>query len=260
METVKMTELLSEAVNKPGIVSKAYSSFHRFSLLNQMAAHFQCLERGIQPGPLATFPAWKDKGRHVCKGQKAITLCMPVSGKYTEENKDTGESEEHRYTRFIWKANWFVLSQTDGEAYAPEIPDTTWNKAAATKALEIKEVPFDMIDGNCQGYSFKRSFALNPLAKEPLKTTLHELAHIELGHTLEGMLSDSEERTPRDIRELEAESVAYIIGSIIGLTDEALTESRGYIQSWYKSNKVPEKSAQKIFAVASKILKAGQPT
>jgi N-terminal domain of anti-restriction factor ArdC len=29
-------------------------------------------ERGIQPGPLATFPKWKELGRHVKKGEKAL--------------------------------------------------------------------------------------------------------------------------------------------------------------------------------------------
>ncbi len=34
--------------------------------------------------------------------------------------------------------------------------------------------------------------------------------------------------------------------------------SRGYIQSWFKGDMIPEKSAQKIFHVADQILKAGQ--
>ena len=34
--------------------------------------------------------------------------------------------------------------------------------------------------------------------------------------------------------------------------------SRGYIQSWFKGNEVPERSAQKIFSAADKILKAGR--
>ena len=36
-------------------------------------------ERGIQPGPLATFPKWKGLGPHVKKGEKALTLCMPLT-------------------------------------------------------------------------------------------------------------------------------------------------------------------------------------
>jgi hypothetical protein len=36
---------------------------------------------GIPIGPIATFMGWKDKGRHVVKGAKAIALCMPVTCK-----------------------------------------------------------------------------------------------------------------------------------------------------------------------------------
>ena len=62
--------------------------------------------------------------------------------------------------------------------------------------------------------------------------------------------------TPRDIREVEAEGVAYICCSQLELS--GLVESRGYIQSWLQGNAIPEKSAQKIFSTAQKILTAGR--
>ena len=43
----------------------------------------------------------------------------------------------------------------------------------------------------------------------PHKTRFHELAHVLLGHTNEGTLND-DERTPRNLRECEAESVALL--------------------------------------------------
>jgi hypothetical protein len=55
------------------------------------------------------------------------------------------------------------------------------------------------------------------LAVNPLKTIIHEMAHILCGHTAEGRVTDSE-ITPRHLREAEAESVAFLVGSIIGLT------------------------------------------
>lgn len=69
-------------------------------------------------------------------------------------------------------------------------------------------------------------------------------------------MSDDNKKTPRDIKEVEAESVAYILCSILDLP--GLTESRGYIQHWLNYQQIPEKSAQKIFSAADKILKAGQ--
>ncbi len=72
-------ELLQSVVHEPGTLSQAYRQFHSYSLGNQLLAMFQCHEREIPPGPINTFPGWKALGRHVRKGQKAITLCMPLT-------------------------------------------------------------------------------------------------------------------------------------------------------------------------------------
>jgi N-terminal domain of anti-restriction factor ArdC len=73
--------LLHEALTTPGLLLQAYSAFHNYSVGNQVLALVQCKQRGITPGPLATFPAWKEKGRHVRKGERALTLCMPITVK-----------------------------------------------------------------------------------------------------------------------------------------------------------------------------------
>ena len=52
-------ELLTNAVSDPGVISDAYRQFHHYSIGNQLLAWAQCLERGIPPGPMATFPRWK---------------------------------------------------------------------------------------------------------------------------------------------------------------------------------------------------------
>jgi hypothetical protein len=158
--------------------------------------------------------------------------------------------------RFVYKNNWFVLSQTDGKEYEPE-PVPGWNADTALSALGIDRVPFTMMDGNVQGYAKHRTVAISPIAEQPESTLFHELAHVVLGHTAEGSLnSDSTDRTPRDIREMEAECTAMICCEALGLPGAA--ESRGYIQSWFKGNEVPERSAHRIFHCADQILKAGQ--
>src|SRR3990167_8626276 len=86
-------DLLARAVTETGTIATAYRAFHGYSLGNQMLALTQCLARDIAPGPLATFPRWKDLGRHVQKGQHALTLCMPVTSKRTPAA--TMRSEEH---------------------------------------------------------------------------------------------------------------------------------------------------------------------
>jgi len=256
----RWSELLQRAVTEPGVISQAFTRFHNYSFGNQLLAYVQCERRGIAPGPIGTFMRWKELGRYVKKGAKAITLRMPVTGKRSAEkhNDETGQDEkvEIGYTRFVYKNNWFVLSQTDGAEYEPE-PVPGWNADTALSALNIQRTPFTMLDGNVQGYAKQRTVAINPVAEQPESTLFHELAHIVLGHTSEGSRnSDSTDRTPRDIRELEAECVSLICCESLGLPGAEL--SRGYIQSWFKGNEVPERSAQRIFHAADEILKAGR--
>src|SRR5690242_6792991 len=106
--------LLSEALTKPGLVSEAYSRFHNYSVGNQILALTQCWQRGIQPGPIATYPGWKALGRYVKRGERALTLCMPVTSKkrVTVPREDgTEEEKELPVTWFVYRNNWFVLSQ-----------------------------------------------------------------------------------------------------------------------------------------------------
>lgn len=251
----QFSALLIEAVTRPGIMSDAYRAFHRYSIGNQLAAAFQCAVRPLPLGPIATFRGWQEKGRSVRKGEKAISLCMPVTCKGEQTDPDTGEIEAVAYSRFLWRNHWFVLSQTDGDDYAHEVPTPTWDKTHALTALDVSERPFDLPDGNCQGYAVRRSIAVSPLARFPHKTRFHELAHVILGHTSEHDMQD-DELTPRNIEEVEAESVAFILCHILDLPGK--DESRGYIQSWLHGDSISEKSAQKIFSAADKILKAGQ--
>ncbi len=49
------SELLNEAVSKPGLLLKAYSHFHRYSIGNQVLAISQCGQRGLEAGAMNTF-------------------------------------------------------------------------------------------------------------------------------------------------------------------------------------------------------------
>jgi antirestriction protein ArdC len=91
----------------------------------------------------------------------------------------------------------------------------------------------------------------------PHRTCFHEIAHIVLGHTqeLQG-LSDGDETTPRDVREVEAEAVALICCQALGLPGEAF--SRGYLQHWLGYKQIEDRSAQRIFHAADTILRAGR--
>lgn len=262
--------LLADAVSRPGVISSAYSAFWNYSTGNQLLALFECLHRGIVPGPINTYPGWLKLNRQVRKGERAITLCVPrtvkrkTSGMPPENsvrealgvNSDNvaGNTEE-TFTVFSYQAHWFVLAQTEGEPYTPlAIPD--WDEATALHTLLIDRVTFKHLNGNCQGYARKRSFAVSPVAFLPHRTCFHEIAHVVLGHTQESQgMSDGDEVTPRDIREVEAESVSLICCQSLGLPGGEF--SRGYIQHWLGNERIEERSAQRIFKAAEMILKAG---
>lgn len=255
MATPNFTTLLHEAVNKPGMIMQAYSTFHNYSLGNQLLALVQCQMRGIEPGPINTFPKWQELGRHVKRGEKALTLCMPVTLKRKEKDEN-GEEQDSAFTTFVYKSRWFVLSQTDGKAI--ELPaSSAWDTAAGLSALNIQQVPFTETDGNCQGYARRREIAISPVAQLPHKTLFHELAHVVLGHTTKADFNDTE-RTPKNLREVEAEAVALLCCEALDF--DGAEFCRGYIQEWLKrgsDSAIPEKSAQKILKAADQILKAG---
>jgi hypothetical protein len=278
------TQLLVDAVNKPGVISQAYSRFWNYSVGNQLLAWFQCLERKIELGPIHTFRGWLDLGRHVKRGEKAITLCMPVTVKRKRDVRKrdnpmsalrpvrVGDGAERQVTDpggvvpdadgriaitvFTYKPHWFVLSQTEGAEYIPtEIP--AWSETNALHVLLIDRVRFAHPNGNCQGYAAGHSVAVSSVAMLPHKTLFHELAHVVLGHTEEGGTLDDHDLTPRSLREVEAECVALICCESLGLA--GASESRGYIQHWLGNQVVPDRSAQRIFKAADTILKAGRP-
>ncbi len=66
--------------------------------------------------------------------------------------------------------------------------------------------------------------------------------------------SDSETLS-RNVEEVEAESVALICCEALELLGAQFCG--GYIQDWLRGSEIPERSCQRIFAAANKILEAG---
>jgi hypothetical protein len=272
VEIPKWSALLVEAVNQPGMIMEAYRAFHAYSIGNQLLALAQCQMRGLQPSPINTFPKWKELGRTVKRGERALILCMPITRKRRDQeteddarsnaNDDPNQTNgEHLFTSFVHQARWFVITQTVGAEFtAPPVP--LWDAERALAALDLEQIPFTDTDGNCQGYATrKRQIAINPVAQLPTKTLFHEAAHVILGHVAEADLT-AMERTPKNLREVEAEAVALLCGEALNL--EGADFCRGYIQQWvrqgkgYNAEAIPEKSAQKIFRAADQILRAGR--
>lgn len=250
--TPAFADLLRQAVTVPGTLSSAYRQFHNYSLGNVLLAAGQCWARKMPLGPMGTYNHWRELGRHVRKGEKAITLCQPVT--IRRQDGESGE-EAQVLVRFTYRNRWFVLAQTEGAELPPADPPG-WEKPRALAALSIDEIPFDLIDGNILGYAKDRHVSISPVNPSPIKTLFHELAHVLLGHTAEGTQAESD-ITPRTLRECEAEAVALLCCEALNLP--GADDSRAYIQHWYgQGNPIPERSAQRILRVADQILRAGQ--
>jgi antirestriction protein ArdC len=254
-------ELLHSAVHTPGKLLAAYTAFHNYSFGNALLALEQCISRKIEPGPLNSYKGWLQRKRQVRKGEKGLCLCMPVTYKkrvrgktVSETSEESEEIQDEVRQRFVFRNYWFVLAQTEGETpYEPAIPG--FDLDAALRTLGITRTPFDEINGNVQGFAHQREIAVSPTAELPLKTTFHEAAHIVLGHTASQKLVDLEQ-IDRNIREVEAESVALICCESLGLP--GAEAARGYIQHWLQGEKeIPNQSAARIFSAAQTILKAG---
>lgn len=263
--------LLETILTQPGKLGDYYWAFHNYSLGNQALAVAQLCEREVEIGPIASFNAWKKKGRSVMKGQKAIGLWMPITltGKASAEEKKATVVEDGMPRRiFVMRNNWFAYSQTQVDPRADEQAESqpeeetesppAWNQTLALEKLGIVMTPFAHVDGNMQGYARPKSkvVAISPVAAHPLKTLLHELAHCVMhGEDEEFYCGVDLEKA---VKEVEAESVAFLCSAALSLP--GLDESRGYVQHWLGhagSRDVLKKSAGRIFSAADRILKAG---
>src|SRR5882724_7859738 len=170
--------LLADAVARPGVISEAYSRFWNYSIGNQLLALWQCAVRKLEPGPINTFLRWKELDRMVKKGERALTLCMPLTVKRKHDPRNVepalvrvGDGAERQVTGsggavpdesgtmtatvFTYKAHWFVLSQTEGKPYEPQ-ELSMWSEELALSVLGITRLPFASLDGNAQGYARER--------------------------------------------------------------------------------------------------------
>lgn len=230
--------------------------FHTYSVKNVMLIQSQF--------PSATHVAgyrkWSNEfGRQVRKGERGIKIFGYSTKKYTVENED-GEEEEKR--RVIFPIlTVFDISQTDPTEEAVEIPELAhslqgsdesniYSRAKAFAESKGYTVTRETIPGRANGYimqdgSFRIVIDSSLSDAHAAKTLLHECAHMIL-HSDTGVRK--EEDITRDAREIEAESVAYIVAGILGMDTSAYTV--GYVAGWAGG------SVEAIQATAERVLKA----
>ena len=265
--------MLHDALTEPGRISKAYSLFHGYSFGNALWIAVQLDARREPLAPIASFNRWRELGRVVKKGSKALCMSMPVTvkAKAKADAKQAGadpgtEQDDSRRVLFVVRRNWFALHHTEPMAGAEQqtIETTTpdWNAGRALEALDITREDFEHHNGNCQGYAKPntRRVAVSPLAVNPAKTLFHEIAHCLL-HSDQARMEDAADLT-RDLAEVEAESVAYLCCAVLGVP--GLEEARGYVQNWLAGSgcdaeTFTDKHARRVLGAVDKILKAGKP-
>lgn len=259
-ETTKLDwpQLMEEALTAPGNLGSTYSRFHDYSITNEMLFFMQ----GIHE-PVASRSTWKALGRTTISGHRPKKVIVPVlvtePAPKEEGHTETPEEKKERIARLIgFKLVHavYALSDTEG-ADLPEVKTPGWDLQTALDTFGIKEVPFDSINGDLQGYSRGLEFAINPVAVNPHKTRFHELAHILLGHTLPHHYE--EYQAHRGIQEFQAEATAYLVMNELELMDdETASTSRAYIRHWLKDEQPPDQSIRQVFTVADRILKVGR--
>lgn len=238
--------LLEQAMTMPGRLGDTYNRFYQYSLANQILLWSQ----GVSE-PCAPFKVWKALGRIPVKGGgRAVRHPRPIYGK----DEETGERVV-KAMRFVLRRSTFPYSNTVGpDIDWPQLPE--WDAQRALAALDIVQVPYVKIDGNCQGYSFERNVAVSPVAKFPIKTLFHEFGHVMLGHTTDS--ADGESPCSRGVGEFQAESVAYLCAHELELSEWAPEESRAYIQHWLGDEQVTDAHIRAVFTAVDKILRAGR--
>jgi len=254
LEVPKSRELLEGLLTIEGSTGESYRRFWNYSPRN---LGFLALQ-GCPPEPIATFKKWQELGRQVQRGSKAFSILRPITIRVKDNEPDNGGDSDETKTlrRFKVVRALFPLSQTEGDelpAYEPE----SWDSATALEALDIQRAPFESYNGNIGGYAVGRTISINPLAPNPLRTTLHEMSHIEHGHT--SPEREDEYQAHRGQFEFEAEASAYVCLNELGELDEKTASiSRGYVQAWMRDQQPAEESIRQVLNVSTRILNAGR--
>ncbi len=224
--------------------------FHQYSVGN-------CLLIAIQK-PEATFVAgfqkWRQLGRFVKKDEKGILILAPlVRRKESTEQACDAESSQNRKVVGFRAAYVFDVSQTDG-AELPEFSSITGDPGERLLLLQRLvdsrgiELRYEDKLGGATGVSEGGKIALlrGLSAAEEFSVLVHELAH-ELLHR-----SERRKETTRRVRELEAEAVAYVVASAVGLY--GLARSSDYIQLYAGDKELLLASLNHIQSAASEII------
>jgi hypothetical protein len=222
--------------------------FHQYSYANACLIKAQCPEATLVAG----LRKWADMGYRVRKGERAIWIWAPIFRKV--EDEVTGEVVE-KLVGFR-PATVFDAGQLENVADKPfptpfrPLPDDAHALYRTVRdriveagiAIEERRLPHGT-EGVSRGGLILVNSALD--SRRRLFVLLHELAH-ELGHR-------GPERTEvsREQLELEAESVAFVVASALGLESP---HSADYLLNWHGTAEQLKASLGQIQKLAKQVL------
>jgi len=226
----------------------AIGRFHRYSLRNVMLIASQ------EPSAthVAGFHAWQKLGRFVKKGEKGILILAPIIRKKARNNGEA-EPDESSVAVGFSAAYVFDISQTDGQPL-PEIGSVNGDpreyrerlaKFVAKQGIALEDSQ-DIAPARGTSAGGKITLLPGQSPAEEFATLSHEVAH-ELMHRTERRNS-----TSKRIRETEAEAVAFVVCSAIGL--ETGSAARDYIGLYGGDAKLLTESLEYIRRTATQIL------
>jgi antirestriction protein ArdC len=213
---------------------------------------------------VAGFEAWKKLGRNVKKGEKGIPIFAPAGlGRVTRKNEETGTDELVRSWLRFKIVYVFDVSQTEGDelhSITKAIPETPFASNIATlnrvalaipdtvSAIEVRarEPGESATAGGWYNRETKAIVVIDEGTEAAkFRVLVHEVAH--------AILHGKEDHHGRPEREVEAESVAYVVCDALGL--DTSCKSFGYVASWsVEAGKDAIKSSADRIARASKTI------
>jgi antirestriction protein ArdC len=225
---------------------KTIARFHQYSWHNVCLIASQC--------PTATrvagFHTWRSLGRHVRKGEKGIAILAPLLGRRDRERDD----DQSRIVMGFRAAYVFDIAQTDGQPLpaASEASGDPCGKTASLKAaIHEHGIVLEYVAnlggalGISAGGRIELLTGLSPAVE--FATLVHEFAHELLHRSFDRPASCA-------TRELEAEAVAFVVGTAAGLDTSA--SSRDYIHLYAGDRQSLTEALERIQRAASSILQA----
>jgi antirestriction protein ArdC len=227
------------------------SRFHDYSVNNMLLILWQRPDATRVAG----YRKWQELGRQVRKGERSIRILAPVV-RWVEADDDHGTPTRVRRVVAFKAVSVFDVAQTEGEPLPDtdrprlltgEAPTGLWDALAA----QVVDEGFTLYWADCtpaNGVTVwdTRSVTVRPDVDDAqaVKTLAHELAHVRL-HEPSIVPFDHH----RGLREVEAESVAYIVCHRYGLVTEGY--SLPYVAHWSGGDAtVVRQTAERVTACA----------